>query len=158
MKNVDSINHVTGKSVYLDDIPVQKGTLHAVVFGSPVGHGKIKSVDYAEAKKLPGIAAIITHEDITGDNQIGGIIEDEPLFAEEELHFYGQPIALIVAKDAFTARKAKALIKLDVEEYEVVTEPREAFKRGDLLFPSRSFQMGIVEEAWSACEYIFEGR
>ncbi|ALO16341.1 Xanthine dehydrogenase molybdenum-binding subunit [Salinivirga cyanobacteriivorans] len=158
MKNVDSINHVTGKSVYLDDIPVQKGTLHAVVFGSPVGHGKIKSVDYAEAKKLPGIAAIITHEDITGDNQIGGIIEDEPLFAEEELHFYGQPIALIVAKDAFTARKAKTLIKVDVEEYDVVTDPREAFKRGDLLFPSRSFQMGIVEEAWKTCEYIFEGR
>ncbi len=157
MKNVDSIGHVTGKSVYLDDIPVQKGTLHAIVFGSPVGHGKIKNIDYSEAQKLPGVTKIITFKDITGENQIGGIIQDEPLFAEEELHFYGQPIALIVAKDAFTARKAKALIKIDVEEYEVVTDPREAFKRGDLLFPSRSFQMGIVEEAWRACEYIFEG-
>ncbi len=158
MKNVDSIGHVTGKSVYLDDIPVQKNTQHAVVFGSPVGHGKIINIDFSEAERTPGVSKILTHKDITGDNQIGGIIEDEPLFADEELHFYGQPIALIVAKDAFTARKAKAKIKIDVEEHEVVTDPREAFKRGELLFGSRSFHMGTVDEAWEVCDHVFEGR
>lgn len=158
MKNVDSISHVTGKSVYVDDIPVQKGTLTAVIFGSPVGHGKIKSIDFSRAEKLPGVVRIISYTDIPGENQIGGIIEDEPLLADKEVHFYGQPVAIIIAKSARAGRKAKTLIDIDIEPYEVVTDPRKAFQKNDLLFPSRTFQMGEVDAAWDDCEYIFEGK
>ena len=106
MNNIDSIGHVTGKSVYLDDIPVRKGTLYAVVYSSPAAHGKIVHLDFSAARLFTGIERIITCKDIPGKNQIGGIIEDEPLFAEHEVHFQGQPIALIVAKNNHTARKA----------------------------------------------------
>ncbi|MFO7865097.1 MAG: molybdopterin cofactor-binding domain-containing protein, partial [Salinivirgaceae bacterium] len=157
MKNVDSINHVTGKSVYLDDIPEQKGTLHGVVYGAPVGHATIKNIDFSKAENVSGVVKIVTHKDITRDNQIGGIVEDEPLFAEEEIHFFGHPIALIVAKDAFTARKARRLIEIDYEEHEVVTDPRVAFEKGELLIPSRSFQMGDVNAVWNQCAHVFEG-
>jgi xanthine dehydrogenase large subunit len=158
MNNIDSINHVTGKSVYLDDIPVQKGTLHAVVFGSPVAHGKIIHSDFSEALALKGIVRIITCRDIPGKNQIGGIIEDEPLFADNELHFHGQPVALIVAKDELTARKAALLIRLETEENEAITDPRAAKEKGLLLIPPRTFRMGNIADSWSQCEHIFEGK
>ena len=158
MNNIDSINHVTGKSVYLDDIPVQKGTCYAAVFGSPVAHGEIIHIDFSEAQGLPGIERIITCKDIPGKNQIGGIIEDEPLFAEHNVHFQGQPVALIVAKDEHTARKALRLIDIKIEETEVVIDPRIAKQKGLLLIPSRTFSMGNIASTWSECEYIFDGK
>ncbi|MFO8067352.1 MAG: molybdopterin cofactor-binding domain-containing protein [Bacteroidales bacterium] len=157
MKNTDSINHVLGKSIYLDDIPVKKGTLYAAVFSSPVAHGKIKKLDLSRALKLEGVERIITAADITGENQIGGIVEDEPLFAEDEVHFNGMPIALVLAKSEFIARKAVNLVEVDIEEYEVITDPREAKERGHLLIPPRTFKMGNVSEKWTECEHIFEG-
>ena len=45
MKNIDSIGHVTGKSVYLDDIPTLRGTLHASILGSTNASGKIVRFD-----------------------------------------------------------------------------------------------------------------
>jgi xanthine dehydrogenase large subunit len=157
MSNIDSIGHVTGKSVYLDDIPVQKGTLYAVVFGSPVAHGKIIHIDFSEAQALHGIERIITCKDIPGKNQIGGIIEDEPLFAEHDVHFQGQPIALIVAKDKHNARKALKLIDIEIEELEPVIDPRIAQQKGLLLIPPRTFRTGDIEGTWAKCDYIFEG-
>jgi xanthine dehydrogenase large subunit len=85
MKNIDSKNHVTGKSVYVDDILVQTGTLYGAIFGSPKAHGKIINIDFSEAESLDGVERIFTFKDIQGRNQIGGIIEDEMLFAENEV-------------------------------------------------------------------------
>ncbi|HKO81611.1 MAG TPA: hypothetical protein VJU78_14500, partial [Chitinophagaceae bacterium] len=77
MKNIDSYTHVRGESIYLDDIPLQAGTLFAAVFDSPVAHGKIKRVDTGEAENSEGIVKIFTAKDIPGENEIGGIVPDE---------------------------------------------------------------------------------
>lgn len=158
MKNIDSKGHVRGESIYLDDIPVRVGTLHAEVYDAPCAHGKIKSIDYSEAAQLPGVVQIITYKDIPGENQIGGIFPDEPLFAEDEVHFRGMPIALIVAETEFIARQAKKLIKIDIEELPAIVDPKEAKEKGSLIFPPRTFKIGEVEQAWEQCDYVFEGQ
>ena len=61
MKNIDSNGHVTGKSIYLDDIPHIQGTCFGVVYDSPVAHGTIESIDYSEALAYPGVIKILTH-------------------------------------------------------------------------------------------------
>lgn len=158
MKNIDSIAHVTGKSLYVDDIPVRTGTLYGVVFPSPVAHGMISSLDVSGAVDMDGVAAVFTAEDIPGENQIGGIIPDEVLFADGKVEFNGQPMALVVARDELTARKAVAAIKADIEALEPVTDAREACEKGMLLVPPSTFQTGDVESAWDQCAHIFEGR
>jgi len=158
MKNIDSISHVTGKSVYLDDIPVQKGTLYGAIFASPIAHGKILLLDYSDAEKLSGVIQIFSYKDIPGRNQIGGIIEDETLFAENEVHYQGQPILFVVAESEYIARKALKLIHSKFEEYEVITDPRVAKEKGHLLIPPRTFRIGNVDDTWNMCEYIFEGK
>ena len=158
MNNPDLIGHTTGRSHYLDDIPVLKNTLYGVIFGSPSSHGKITSLDFSAALAVPGVWRIFTHEDIPGKNDIGGIISDETLFAVDEVHYRGQPVALVVADTELAARKAVKLIKIGISELEAVTDPREAATKGHFLIPSRTFRMGDVATAWDACEHIFEGR
>ncbi len=158
MKNADSIGHVRGASVYLDDIPTIRGTAYGQVFASPCAHGAIVSIDYTRAAAVPGVLGILTCRDIPGQNQIGGIIPDEPLFAESELHYCGQPIALVIAESDLIARKACNLIELRYAEKPVITDPREAQQKGELIQPPRTFRLGNTAAAWTGCARVFEGR
>ncbi|NRD19298.1 molybdopterin-dependent oxidoreductase [Winogradskyella eckloniae] len=157
MKNLDSYTHVRGESLYVDDVNIRQGTFHAVVFDSPKAHGKIKSIDYSKAEALQGVERIFTYKDVPGENEIGGIIPDEPLFAEHEVHFWGMPIALIVAESEFIARKARDLISIDIEELPVITTAKEAKAKGSFINAPRSFSLGDTEKAFADCDYIFEG-
>ena len=112
----------------------------------------------AAAAAAPGVTAVLTARDIPGENQIGGIIPDEPLFAEARLHFIGQPIALVVAETPGQARAAVRLIKLEYEEEPPLLDPREAAARGELIEPVRVFALGEIDSAWQHCDFIIEGR
>jgi xanthine dehydrogenase large subunit len=158
MKNVDSKSHVRGESVYLDDVPLLEGTLFACVYDSPVAHGKLKSVDLSEAEKAPGVVRIITAKDLVGENQIGGILPDEPLLADAEVHFCGMPVALVLAETERAAHAAVKLIKAEIEPLEIITDEREAQAKGELIAPPKHFKLGDSETAFKNCEYVFEGR
>src|SRR5690242_20041667 len=63
--------HVTGHSVFIDDMPPQRNELLVEVVGSPVAHGRITSVDVSAARKTPGVIAVLTADDVTGHNKFG---------------------------------------------------------------------------------------
>lgn len=158
MKNIDSYTHVRGESVYLDDIPMTQGTLFAAVFDSPVAHGKIKKLDIKEAAAMSGVVQIFTAADIPGENQIGGIVPDEELLAHTHVHFCGMPVALVVANSEEAARAAVKIIKVEIDQLPIITDPREAKEKGELIIAPRTFQLGDTTNAWSKCDYIFEGQ
>lgn len=158
MKNVDSKSHVRGESVYLDDVPLVQGTLFACVYDSPIAHGKLKSVNLSEAAKANGVVKIITAKDLIGENQIGGILPDEPLLADEEVHFCGMPIALVLAETEEQAHAAAKLVTAEIEPLEIITDEREAQAKGELISPPKHFKLGDAEKAFAECEHIFEGR
>ena len=158
MKNIDSHSHVRGESVYLDDIPVVRGTLYACVFDSPIAHGKLLSVDASEAERSEGVVRVILASDLIGENQIGGIVPDEPLLADGEVHFCGMPIAVVVAESEGLARKAAKKIVVDIEELEPVIDARTAAANGDLIVPPKKFVLGDTSEAFANCAHVFEGK
>ncbi len=158
MKNVDVDKHVKGQSIFIDDMPLPQGTLFAHVFDSSIAHGNIKSLNVEQAKVSDGVHSIITYKDIPGENQVGGIIQDESLLAENEVHFRGEPVALILADNMLSAKKAAKKIKIKFEELDVVVDPREAFNKNQLIMPPKVFESGNVDETWENCDYIFEGR
>ncbi|HTH52204.1 MAG TPA: molybdopterin cofactor-binding domain-containing protein [Pyrinomonadaceae bacterium] len=158
MKNIDSHSHVRGESVYVDDIPVVRGTLFACVYDSPIAHGKLKGVDTSAAELSEGVVRVITAQDLIGENQIGGIVPDEPLLADGEVHFCGQPIAIVVATSEELARKAAKLITAEIEPLEVVTDPRVAAARESFIVPPKKFVLGDTTAAFVSCEHVFEGR
>ena len=155
MKNLDAAGHVSGTSLYLDDLPVAEGTLHAAVIASPSAHGKLISLDLTAAREKA--VRIFTHEDIPGQNQIGGIIPDEPLFAEDLVDFCGQPIGLVVAKDESIAREATSLVQFEIDPLPVITDPRVAFANDQLIVPPRTFELGDPDAAFARCAHVFEG-
>lgn len=158
MKNTDARGHVRGESIYLDDIPEREGTLHAAVYASALAHGNIISVSIEEARAMHGVVAVFCAADVPGENQIGSIIPDEPLLAESQVHFEGQPIAIVVAETDEQARAAVERITVEIEPLPVITDPREAHRQGSLIVPPRSFAVGELEKTWPLCEHVFEGR
>jgi xanthine dehydrogenase large subunit len=158
VKNLDSKSHVRGESVYLDDITLLKGTLFACAYDSPVAHGKLKSVDTAKAEVCPGVHKIIVAKDIVGENEIGGVVPDEPLLADAEVHFQGMPIAIVLAETEEQARHAAKQITAEIEPLEVVTDPRVAHANNDLIVPPKRFKLGDTETAFQNCEHVFAGR
>jgi xanthine dehydrogenase large subunit len=157
LKNVDSIKHVRGESLFVDDLVTPDGTLHGYVFYSPIAHGKIVKLDFNEALKSKGVQGIISAKDIPGENQIGGIVRDENLFAEDTVHFVGHPIALVVADSFMEAHTASKKIICEIKKLPAVIDPREAAKINQLIIPPRKFELGNVDDAWKDCEYIYEG-
>jgi len=157
VKNIDSKTHVRGESVYLDDIPLIEGTLFACVFDSPIAYGKLRSIDTYEAENSLGVVKVIIASDLIGENQIGGVVPDEPLLADGEVHFQGMPIAIVLAESEELARKAAKKITADIEPLEPVTDPRVAAANGDLIVPPKKFIMGDCETAFAECEHVFSG-
>jgi len=158
VKNIDSHSHVRGESVYLDDIPVIRGTLYACVFDSPIAHGRLKSVDTRDAEKCEGVIRVILAKDLIGENQIGGIVPDEPLLADGEVHFVGQPIGIVLAETEEQARKAAKKVTAEIEPLPVVTDPRVAAANGDLIVPPKKFVLGDTAAAFANCSHVFVGR
>src|SRR5215210_7086629 len=115
MKNIDSYTHLRGESVYLDDIPLIEGTLFGAVYDSPSAHGKIKELDLNDALGSSGVIRIFTYKDIPAKNQIGGIVQDELLLAEDKVHFCGMPVAFVVAESEEEARAAVKKIRIDID-------------------------------------------
>jgi len=158
MKNYDTISHVRGCSQFTDDIFVPQGILYAAVFSSPTAHGRITRINTDIAKKIPGVSDILTSDDIPGENQIGLVIHDEPLLAAEEVHYIGQPVAVVIAQDPETARKAVLSTELGFEELPAVFDARKACEKGHIFGSQRTFSSGKIAEAWQHCDVIVEGR
>jgi xanthine dehydrogenase molybdopterin binding subunit len=149
--------HVSGRSVYINDIPLPEGSLHAFPFYSSVAHAKIISVNYDEALKYPGVAAIIGHHQITGENQMGPVQHDELCLAVDEVQFIGQAIALVAAESREIAIKAAKLIEVEYEELPAIINVHQAMEKGVLLQAPRKIESGKVEHALKESQYSFGG-
>ncbi|MCL4551417.1 MAG: xanthine dehydrogenase, partial [Bacteroidetes bacterium] len=120
MSNTDSIRHVRGESLFIDDVTLPEGVLYGYVYYSPIAHGKIQKLDFSSALKSEGVKGVFSAKDIPGENQIGGIVPDENLFAEDTVHFIGHPIALVVADSLIHAHDAVKKIKSEFKKYPVI--------------------------------------
>jgi len=158
MKNIDSHTHTRGESIYLDDVPMLEGTLFGVALEATIAHAKIVKLDITDAEKCEGVVKIFIANDIKGENQIGGIIPDEPLLADGVVHFCGMPIAFVVAHSDENARQAIKKIIIEYHELPIITDPREAKEKGELIIPPRTFKLGDTNDAFKNCDFIVEGR
>jgi len=149
-------SHVSGESIYIDDMPFQKNELHVDYLGSPFAHGKLKSIDLSAAEKIPGVVALFTHKDLH-HNRLGPIIQDEPLLVEDEAMFLGQPVVVIAAETKAAIAKAKKAIKIDMEELTPTLTINEAKERQEWLDREYAIRRGDVEGAFKNAKHVIEG-
>jgi carbon-monoxide dehydrogenase large subunit len=128
---------ITGQATYVDDIKLP-GMLHMVVLRSPYGHARINSINTDAARNHPGVRAVYTAQDLKG--VIGNVPIAVPLghiangmgvhgpLAEGKVRFYGDPVAVVIADDRYTARDARDLIEVDYEPLPAVVDVEKAMQ------------------------------
>lgn len=113
---VDALAKVTGAAQYTGDIVVP-GMAYGKVLRSPLPHARLTRIDASQAEALPGVVAVLTGQDVLDiDPYYGHAIKDRPLIAIGRVRFIGEPVAVAIAEDPFTAEEALALIEVDYEE------------------------------------------
>src|SRR5688572_25303473 len=118
--------HASGEAIYVDDIPPPKGMLVGHLIASPIARGRIVRLDVEAARRVPGVACVLTAEDIPGDNDISPFTRDEPLLAHGEVFCAGQHVALIVADSLRTCRIAAKQAVLEIEELPAILDIKTA--------------------------------
>src|SRR5256885_1061749 len=124
--------HVTGESIYIDDMPPLKNELIVDFFWSPVAHGRIRSLGLERAREVDGVAALFTYRDLHC-NLFGPVISDEILLSEDKVTFIGQPIVIIAAENRDAIKAAKSAIAIDIEELEPVFTIDDAKKKREFI-------------------------
>jgi CO/xanthine dehydrogenase Mo-binding subunit len=126
----DGLNHVTARSQFVDDVRVPD-MLWAKALRSPVHSARIVRLDTSRAEVMPGVHAVITHVDVpknvVGHLEALGVPGDEPLLAEDEVRYKGQPIAAVAAESEDAALAAVEAIDVEFEEREAFLDIRKAF-------------------------------
>src|SRR5437773_3174884 len=127
-RRVDSVKLATGRGTFVDDIALP-GMLHARILHSPHAHARIRRIDAARARALPGVVLVLTHEDVprvayTTAGQ--GWPEPSPYDAfmlDRKVRFVGDRVAVVAAEDPETAERACAAIEVDYEPLPALLDP-----------------------------------
>ena len=133
---------ITGQGQYADDVPLP-GALHAAFVRSPHGHARIVRIDASKALRLPGVSAVVTGADIPAggpDARALGVPlpPDHPDFhvvrwramAVDKVLYVGEPLAVVLAGEAYAARDAAELVEVEYEPLPAVSDPAGALDAG----------------------------
>jgi CO/xanthine dehydrogenase Mo-binding subunit len=116
----DGREKVTGTGRYTADLTFT-GEAHAAFRYADHPHARIVRIDATKARAVPGVLAVVTHEDVP-DVLYGGSVKDRRLFARDTVRFEGDIVAGVAALTPEIAREAAALVEVELEPLPVVTD------------------------------------
>ncbi len=178
---VDAVKLAQGKSAFVADFEI-RGLLHAKVLKSPLAHARIKSIDASKARALPGVAAVLTHEDIPRvvwstagqSDPIPGPLDTFSL--DTKVRFVGDRVAFVAAETPEIAEQALRLIDVEYEELPILLDIEEAMKPGAPILHDEPeyvnfadsdasknlaaeirIDIGDVEKGFAEADRVFEG-
>ena len=126
---IDGIPKVRGEFEYSSDMNVE-GMLWGATLRSPHPRADIWSIDIAPALAIPGVHAVLTHEDVPGRKTYGMEHPDQPVLAMRHVRYQGEPVAIVAADHPETARRACAAIGVEYEVLEPLCDPEAAMAPG----------------------------
>jgi CO/xanthine dehydrogenase Mo-binding subunit len=132
---IDGVPKVTGEFAYSSDLQAA-GMLWGHTLRSPHAHARIISIDISQAVGMPGVHAVLTHEDVPGEKRYGLEFPDQPVLAYERVRYFGEPVALVAAEHPEQALRAAGRIRVEYEALELVVDPERATEQ-DPLHPDR---------------------
>jgi putative selenate reductase molybdopterin-binding subunit len=179
-KKVDAQKLVQGKPAFADDIEL-RGMLYAKVLFSPVAHARIKHIDASKARALPGVAAVLTHQDIPRvvystagqSDPIPGPLDSFSL--DNKVRFVGDRVAFVAAETEEIAQRALELIEVEYEELPAIIDSRDAMNPNAVRIhdepeyvnfaesnPTKNlaaeieFELGNVADGFAQADFVFE--
>ena len=154
-----------GDRPFIDDIK-PSGLLHGAVRLSDHARAEVVRINIEVAEKLEGVEKVITASDVPGELRVGLIHQDWPIFIPEggKTSYMGDVLALVVAKDRETARKAAELIEVEYRVLKPFSDPVEAVSSnedavwgldGNVLSES-SYERGDTKKAFQGSKHTVE--
>ena len=157
---LDADEKVTGAVEYVDDLPFDD-VYHVRVHRSTEPHARVVDVDTRAAEAVDGVERVVTRADLrelaetTGfDPYFGPAIRDQPVLAMEKVHYVGDPVAAVVARDRQTATEAADLVEVTYEPLGYVSTIDEALA-DDAPVVHETFEPA---ETFSDLEQVVGGR
>lgn len=149
-RRVDSVKLATGRGTFVDDIHVP-GLLYARILHSPHAHARIVRIDASQARAMPGVVCVLTHEDVprvpyTTAGQ--GWPEPSPYDAvmlDRKVRFVGDRVAVVAAVDLELAQRACEAIKVEYEILPALFDPEKSMAEGAPVLHDQADASGIKD-------------
>ncbi|MEM9428650.1 MAG: xanthine dehydrogenase molybdopterin binding subunit [Pseudomonadota bacterium] len=150
--------HVTGAARYTDDLPLPDRTLHLAFGLSEVAAGRIEHMDLAPVRESPGVVLVLTAADLPFANDVSPAPAPEPMLAEGEVHFVGQPLFLVAATSHLAARKAARKASVEIAPTPALLSIDEALAAGSHLEPPLTYTRGDADAALATAPLKVSGQ
>ena len=144
VRRPDGTPKVTGDFAYSSDLWADR-MLWGATKRSPHARARIAEINLAPALALPGVFAVLTHEDVPGRKVYGLEISDQPVLAIDQVRYQGEPVAIVAADHPETARRAADRIEVTYEPLPAVTDARAA-TAGEPLHPGGNLLRRVTIE------------
>ena len=153
-----AVGHVSGRATYVDDILEPAGTLHvAPGWARDATRATLVGLDLDAVRSAPGVVAVLTAEDVPGSNDVSPALGDEPMFADEEIVFWGQSLFAVVATSRDAARRAARLASIETDPLAPVLTIDDALGMNDTVLPDYQFRKGSPETGLATARERFSG-
>jgi selenium-dependent xanthine dehydrogenase len=161
----DAVAKVSGRAKFADDYGFP-GMLQGATLRAAHPHARILSIDTSKAKVLPGVRAVLTHEDVPGRNRHGLVFHDWPVLCDDKVRYMGDAVAIVAADTPEIAAEALQLIEVAYEPLPVVASAEQArepdsalvheeWETGNLLEHIK-VRHGDIEQGFAEAEVIVE--
>ena len=124
----DGVRKVRGEFAYASDLWMD-GMIWGATLRSPHPFARIRSIDVSQALAVAGVHAVLTADDVPGENRYGLELADQPVLADDTVRYQGEPVALIAADHPEIARQAAKRVRVNYDVWEPVTDARAALGR-----------------------------
>ncbi|MEY4510292.1 MAG: hypothetical protein RLZZ450_2414 [Pseudomonadota bacterium] len=157
LSHESALGHVTGAAKYVDDMwPATGRVAHTWPVQAPHAHARVVSIDAAAARALAGVLLVLTASDVPGENDVGPVRHDEPLFPSE-VCFNGHPVAWVVAETEELARLAAAAVVVVYEPLPAIFSIEQAIAAQSYLTEPERMQRGDALAALRTAEHTLTG-
>ncbi|OAN26098.1 xanthine dehydrogenase molybdopterin binding subunit [Pseudomonas oryzihabitans] len=157
LKHESADKHVSGEALYIDDRLEFPNQLHVYARMSEHARARITHIDLSPCYQIPGVALAITAADVPGQLDIGAVLPGDPLLADGEVQYLGQPVLAVAATSLDAARRAAQAALIEYEPLEAILDVREALKREHFISPSHSHKLGDAAAALAAAPHRLQG-
>ncbi|MGB1236644.1 MAG: xanthine dehydrogenase molybdopterin binding subunit [Pseudomonadales bacterium] len=158
VKHESACKQVAGSALYVDDRPEYPNQLHVYALLSNCAHAKIVRLDTAPCYSEPGVACVITAEDVPGHLDIGAVLPGDPLLADGLVEYCGQPVLAVAASDLATARRAAQRAIVEYEALPAVLNVKQALAQRHFVSEPHVQQRGDVAAALEKAPHKLSGQ
>lgn len=152
-----AIGHVTGDARYTDDLLDRHAdALHAWPVLSSHAHAKVLAIETHAAEAIPGVVKILSAADVPGQNQVGAVVHDEPLFPDE-VQYHGQAIVWVLGETLEAAREGAAAVVIRYQPLPAIVTMEQALAAESFLTEPLEIASGDVALALARSPRRFTG-